>query len=133
MKRENNSSRRIEDYHQAMAALDRAADRVIVARSQCSLMSDTKWQRVFSILKGLGAFQHPVRWKFVDIENVLESRIDFVADRALELQFGVCAFRHIEWMEMVTPKADVIQRELAKRGLFEIERTADGLRLYGYR
>ncbi|TXT38720.1 MAG: hypothetical protein FD138_277 [Planctomycetota bacterium] len=96
-------------------------------------MSDAKWRRVFNVLIEHNAVHQPLRWKFVDVEDVLESRINHVADRALELQFGVCFFRHIEWMEVVTPAADEIQHALEKRGLFEIEQTKDGFKLYGYR
>src|SRR5437899_253818 len=102
MKRSKISQRRFENLQREMAATDRAADRLVVARFHSFLMSDTKWFRVLTFLKEHGGDKPTIRWKFVDVEDVIESRIFCLANRGLEIWHGASAYRQIEWIEVVS-------------------------------
>jgi hypothetical protein len=114
-----------------MAATDRAIERQIASLSP--LMSDAKWRRVLNFLDGDDRIKKPIRWKFVGADRIYESRIGVVEDRYCDALFGVAPFKHIEWIEVASSACEAIQNDLSLRGKFDLERTADGFKLYGYR
>ena len=125
------SKKRYEETRREMAATDRAIDQLIAGLTP--LMSNAKWRRVLNILEGDDRIKEPIHWKFVDSDRIYESRIGVVEDRYCGLWCGIALFKYIEWIEVVSPANEMIQKEISRRGKFNLETTDNGFKLYGYR
>jgi hypothetical protein len=126
-------------------------------RMSVSYMSDAKWRKALGVL----ASTHPggsCRWKFLRHQEPIEGSLPHSGEvdeshldcSLLRVPFGVLpSYRDIEWLEVLCEitwqpykKAPLSRRRLDLRpirhalesaGAFEIEESADGLRVYGYR
>ena len=119
-----------------------------------SLMSSTKWRKLFRAVQQLELDVPMCRVKWTDGDVVDEMRTPIEADlyppRAfIDTRFTPIALCSIEWLEfparmvtsgecrgpigrVVTPDLDEVERALLAVARFPTERTADGLRVIGH-
>ncbi len=120
-----------------MADRIRKLDRVVSQRFTVSCMSDAKWRKTFRTLAALEPRPHTCRWKFVGDERTFETSLptfhDLEDTHLVDGRFQPFVYKDIEWIEIVTGNQAQVIDALTRVGAFEIEVTADGVRLYGYR
>ena len=118
-----------------------------------SLMSSTKWRKLFEAIERLELDLPMCRVKWTDADNVIEmwtpTRASFHPPRAfIDTQFGPIALCSIEWLEfparIVTTRGydfasriilsdlETVEKALLSIARFPIEHTADALRIIGH-
>lgn len=121
-------------------------DSIIAERFEVSLMSDTKWVRVFDALTAHAGLVARCRAKLVWDEELRELQIDgrsFEFDywpHAMEAMLsgsprGWYDYKELEWILFPPGSQDLqtIGAVIESRGRFDLERSPRGLRLHAYR
>jgi hypothetical protein len=119
-----------------MEQRDRELDRLINELFHASFMSNAKWGRAFDALADSAGQIDGYRWKLVDQQEPMEDRRQPSINLSVgyfESYFGVVMLKYVEWVEIVTTESLAAISSLTGRGEFEIEPTAGGFRIYGYR
>ena len=123
----------VEDSRRRMAAQEREIDRIIRRRFNTSCMSNAKWRRAFDALAEVAQTVTGCRWKFVNNDRLCESDFPVLEEGYFEATFGIVYLKHVEWVEIVTPDPERSTTALDACGQFAIERTVEGIRIFGYR
>lgn len=109
-----------------------------------SLMSDTKWRKVFGAAERAGIQR--IRVKFIDVDEVREIGLPWMqapAGWVDTMEFGPIEPLDIEWIEVAAayvPKLGVVtpqalaefKAELTKSGQFPLEENGTDLRIWGH-
>src|SRR5262249_4644800 len=125
-----------EHYRRQQAWREAEVARVIASNYTSSLMSNTKWGRLFRVLKDSEAKISRCRWKLVDSEH---TRLTTFPDEwtrqavCVEWDYDWIPWKHIEWVEFETSDAARAQEVLNGHGKFDMQRIEQRLRGYGYR
>lgn len=107
-----------------------------IARASASLMSDTKWRKLFAALREQGVTM--LRWKFVRDDRILEAAVPS-PEATLESILGDPSpspgrrYREIEWVEIPSDQSTGIPDALNAVGKFPLVQKGDGLRIAAYR
>jgi hypothetical protein len=122
----------VEETRREMAAQEREIDRIIRSRFNTSCMSNAKWRRAFDTLAEVTQVTG-CRWKLVNSDRLCESDFPVVEEGYFEATFGIVYLKHVEWVEIIASDPESARTALDACGQFAIERTADGVRIFGYR
>ncbi|MCR9412915.1 hypothetical protein NB471_10125 [Vibrio alginolyticus] len=135
------------------ARMDEYLDKVIENRFSVSLMSNSKWRKVFTVLDVPELMLKQCYWKFVDNDDEFLgwfTKSDELMEKYVgDYGSGPFAYKRIEWLEI--PKVgkpsgyenvpfkhwhqdiDGALSILNSIGQFDTELTGRGLRIYGFR
>ncbi len=128
--------------------LERAkVDSTIKHRFSASFMSDSKWVKLLKALTEIGDSVRSCKVKLIwddslrdlRIDSNLSYKFDFYA-HSMEAMIsgyptGFYDYKELEWIEFSHQEQDIekIGSCIKSIGQFELEKTADGLRLYAYK
>src|SRR5262249_48349164 len=112
----------------------RGVDPTTAGAAACH-MSDTKWRKLFAVLreKGVG----PLRWKFVRDDRIFMQPAppaQAVLERTLGdvLPYPYGPYREIDWVEVPAERAAGVIEALAAAGQFPVQQLDSGVRVVGY-
>ena len=142
-----NPNARVFDF----AKWEAKVDRIVEKRFTAYFMSNAKWRKLFTILHKPELGIEQLLWKYVDDELVTRHPLPYFTFRRQLFSGpgGEDYLKRIEWVEIprlhIPPRWKQIPfkhrpqdveravKLLNMAGKFELERTNEGVRIYGYR
>lgn len=128
--------------------LERAkVDSIVKHRFSASFMSDSKWVKLLKALSEIGDSIRSCKVKLIWDDSLRDLRIDSTLsyefdfyEHSMEAMVsgqpkGFYDYKELEWIEFSNQEQDIekISSYIKSIGQFELEKTADGLRLYAYK
>src|SRR5579872_2658405 len=106
-----------------------------IARALACHMSDTKWRKLFAVLREFGVGR--LRWKFVRDDRVFFASLphplhlmESTLGDVLPYPYG--PYREIDWVEIPSEFAVGVIDALAVVGQFPVQQYDSGVRVVGY-
>lgn len=133
--------------------IDEKLNKIIKRRFRYSFMSNAKWRKFFTLLDRPEFNIRQAIWKFIDGKTEIRgwfTKSDELMEKYVgDYGLGPFAYKHIEWIEIPyvgKPRGfenipfkhwnqDVKNAKslLDKNGLWEMEETENGLKIYGFK
>jgi hypothetical protein len=124
-----------EAYLKHLTAVEKARRKEALQRFSSSCMSTSKWCRLFADLPDHLVAER-CSWELIQESEPFDAPVPCELDLehgAYEFKHGFFVLKDVEWVHLVSPDPAGLREALSMIGKFELEETASGLKVFGYR